>query len=208
MPTPREEVVAELSRLIAASEGPPGPESTQARYRLHAAIKRHAPAGSPLRSLSDKVAGQHQSKAIYELRQMATALRDDFSDGYLRTIEGRVQEAIFDDFLDMAEHIRQTAHFAPATVLAGGVLEEHVRKLAAAAGDIDLIDAKGRPRAFEQLCHDLVRKEVLTEPERKVLAAWYGQRTEAAHHRIQNVIEADVPRMIEGVRDFIARHPI
>jgi hypothetical protein len=126
--------------------------------------------------------------------------------GYVRSLEGRVREGVFDDLLDMASHICSTLHPAPAVVLAGSVLEEHVRKLAAKRG-VDLLTDKGKPVAFEQLGHALVKADEISESQRKVLMGYYAQRTEAAHGRFENVIADDVPRIIDGIRDFLVRHP-
>jgi hypothetical protein len=80
-----------------------------------------------------------------------------------KRLEVRVRVSVFDDFLDMAEHIR-SIHVAPAVVLAGSVHEEHARKLAE-KNEIDLVDECGKTRAFEQLGHALVREEVFGEPQ-------------------------------------------
>lgn len=133
------------------------------------------------------------------------ALREDIRDGYFRRIETVIREEVYD--LDMATAIN-VIHPAPAVVVAGSVLEEHVRKLATANG-IEAYDDDGKGRKFENLMQELRKTDppVISEPQRKVLAGWYRQRTEAAHARWENVIAEDVPRIIEGVRDFLARHP-
>jgi hypothetical protein len=48
---------------------------------------------------------------------------------------------------------------------------------------------------------------VFAEAQRKIVSGWYGQRTEAAHGRHANVVQEEVGRMIEGIRDFTIRHP-
>lgn len=147
MTDPTEAVGAELDGLIEAARiaHERGGADSALRYRLHAAIRRHAPRGSPLPEEADRVSTHTPTKAHYELMQLASALRADFADGYLRSIEGQIQQEVFDDFLDMASHICRAIHFGPATVLAGCVLEEHARKLAEAEGSIDLLDPKGKP---------------------------------------------------------------
>jgi hypothetical protein len=88
------------------------------------------------------------------------------------------------------------------------VLEDHVRKLAA-AHQIAVLDGKGQPRKFEQLTIDLRGEPSagISEAQRKQLAAWYAVRTDAAHGHFEKVVDEDVPRMIDGIRAFMVRHP-
>ena len=94
----------------------------------------------------------------------------------------------------------------PAAALAGSVLEEHLSKLARKHG-VAMIGDKGRPKSVEVLGVDLRKAEVITEVQRKSVTAWYAQRTEGAHGRAENLIDAEVERMIDGIRDFVARYP-
>ena len=79
-----------------------------------------------------------------------------------------------------------------------------MRKLADKNG-IPSLDPKDRPKPFELLGTELVKSGVLSEPERKILAGWYGQRNAGAHGG--DVIPERVARMIPGVRGLVVRHP-
>lgn len=149
--------------------------------------------------------GRTTTAVVRNLLGVLLSVRQDIEAGFTKSLEERVHETVFDDFLDMADYI-QSIHPAPAVVLAGSVLEEHLRRLASKHG-ITIVDAKDRPRAFEQIGHDLVREEVFGEAQRKTLSSWYAQRTEAAHGRFDSVVGEDVPRIISGLRDFITRYP-
>jgi hypothetical protein len=194
-----------------SGDGVPKSEVIAFRIRLRAALDRLVPPGTAYAAEATKLAeAPDRSWAgalVVRYMDLLAALRADVEKGYVRRIEETVREAVYDDFLEMAAEILEI-HPAPAAVVAGSVLEEHVRKLCA-ANDIDVLGGDGRPRKFEQLTHELVKSEDVTirEPERKVLAGWYGQRTEGAHGRYDNVIAEDVPRMIDGIRDFMVRHP-
>jgi hypothetical protein len=194
-----------------SGQGVPRTEVLSFRVRVRAALERLAPPGSTYAAEADWVTGRAEERGawagsvVQRYMTVLAALEEDVRAGYVRRLEERVREAVYDDFLDMASDICEI-HAAPAAVVAGSVLEEHVRKLASANG-INPLGPDGKPRKFEQITHDLVKKPVFSEPQRKVLAAWYGQRTEAAHGRYDNVIEEDVPRMIEGIRDFMVRFP-
>jgi hypothetical protein len=213
-----DELRSEFSRLTERAEnadlsgdGVPKSEVITFRIRLRAALDRLAPPGTAYAAEAAKLAEAPErawaGNLVVKYMDLLAALRADVEKGYVRRIETTVREAVYDDFLEMAEEIFEI-HPAPAAVVAGSVLEEHVRKLCA-ANDIDVLGADGRPRKFEQLSHELVKAEevAIREPERKVLAGWYGQRTEGAHGRYENVIAEDVPRMIDGIRDFMVRHP-
>jgi hypothetical protein len=69
--------------------------------------------------------------------------------GFIKSLEERAHETVFDDFLDMADYIR-SIHPAPAVVLAGSVLEGHVRRLASKHG-IAVVDDKDRPEPASRL---------------------------------------------------------
>lgn len=171
-----------------------------------AAIERNAPHSSYVGLARQITAnGKYNANVVAHLLGVLLSVRQDIEAGMTTSLEERVHERVFDDFLDMAVHVREI-HPAPALILAGSVLEEHVRKLAE-KNEIPVRDDRGRSRAFEQIGHDLVREDVFGEPQRKTLSAWYAQRTEAAHGRFESVVDDDAQRIIDGVRDFLARYP-
>jgi hypothetical protein len=90
--------------------------------------------------------------------------------------------------------------------LPGTVLEEHLRKLAQ-KHDVATTDEKGRAKSVEVLGVDLRKSGLITEVQRKSLTAWYAQRNEGAHGHPENLNEGEVERMIDGIRDFVARFP-
>lgn len=176
--------------------------------RARAAIRRYAPPGSAYEDDAKKIA-ESESHDEWKAEQFAAvvhALRDDYALGGLTAVEEIVHADLFDDFLEMANELRTKGFIGPAAVLAGTVLEGHLRKLAAKC-EIATKDPKGRPRSAETLGVDLRKGEVITEVQRKSIAAWYAQRNEGAHGRSENLSDGDVERMIDGVRDFVARLP-
>jgi hypothetical protein len=208
MQTEQEKALAELDSVMGAYEaGMAGasPPRNEYKVRMAECINRLAKPGSAYRQQADDAFQRRPDQATWLLFSALKALRADIAAGYTQTIEQRVRETVYDDFLEMASEIHEKMHPAPAAVLAGSVLEEHIRTLADANG-IALLKPNGKPRAFADLIQDLVKpKDVFSEPQRKVLAGWYGQRTEAAHGHFENVIAEDVPRMIDGIRDFMLR---
>lgn len=105
------------------------------------------------------------------------ALRDDYALGGLTAVEEIVHADLFDDFLDMAGELLSKGFTGPAAVLAGTVLEEQLRKLAA-KHRLAVADEKGRPRSAESLSQDLRKVGVLTEVQRKSVIAWMKRNHE------------------------------
>jgi hypothetical protein len=113
-----------------------------------ATIDRLAPAGSVYRNgrvLRDKVGS---------LR----ALRRDYDEGYLSTVQGLIRAELFADFLEMAGHLLEQGYKDPAAVLVGGVLEEHLRALCSARSIP--VEVSGRPKKADTMNSDLSRAGV------------------------------------------------
>lgn len=106
----------------------------------------------------------------------------------------------------MATELLDKRFTGAAAVMAGSVLEEHLRKLATKRA-IAIRDNKDRPKSVEILGIELRNDGAFSEVQRKSVVAWYALRTEAAHGRIESLPEAEVERMVDAVRDFIGRHP-
>ncbi len=62
-------------------------------------------------------------------RGILSAAREELAGGWLTTTKGLVSAEIFSDFLEMAQHLLEEGYKDPAAVMAGSVLEEHLRQL-------------------------------------------------------------------------------
>lgn len=178
--------------------------------RARAAIERFAPSGSPYaEDASDVMARGDTAADVWIAEQLVAivaALRDDYRHGGLAAVEAMVHADLFDDFLEMSVGLLESGFVGPAAVIAGSVLEEHLRNLATIEGEV-LIDDRGRPHNVERLGVLLRKASAITEVERKSVVAWYAIRNEAAHNIRHSIAGADVERMISGVRDFVGNHP-
>jgi hypothetical protein len=95
----------------------------------------------------------------------------------------------------------------PAAVIAGGVLEEHVRKLCDDL-KISTFDAStGRPKKLDAMNADLAKTGLYGKNEQKQITAWCGIRNSAAHAKYDEFDEQHVRAMIDGLRAFISRFP-
>jgi hypothetical protein len=214
-----EAVVQQLSALInsyrgaetwatANSDGRLGEE--QARLfltRACAAIERAAPPEGPYATEARAVldAEGWVGWRAGQLIAIVEALRDDYAAGAMATVAELIHADLFGDLMDMAGELIEKRFIGPAAVVAGSVLEEHLRKLSTKYS-IGLVDAKGRPKTVELLGVELRTAGAFSKVQRKGIQAWYAQRTEAAHGRFDVLIESEVERMIDSIRDFVARH--
>ena len=173
--------------------------------RMRAAIERLAPVGSSYLRDAEQVEG-HDGKIIIAYAGILRAIKDDYTAGYLQTVEDLIQAGVFENFLEMADELLLKKYKDASAVIAGTTLEEHIRKLANNA-NISTLDAKLKKRKFDELAVDLVKVNVFSETQRKILTAWYGIRNDAAHGNYANVIEGDVKNMIQGIREFMIRVP-
>jgi hypothetical protein len=208
-------IAIQLSSIINAyngRNGTTGLSGTDARLlstRALAAIDRAAPPGSAYLTQAKLVTAHEGSADVWQAEQLVAiveALRDDYREGAMKTVEELVHADLFGDFLDLATELSAKRFLGPAAVVAGSVLEEHLRKLAS-KHSIETRDEKGRPKSVETLSVELRNAEAFAEVQRKTVVAWYAWRSEAAHGRFDGLVDSDIDRMIEGIRDFVARYP-
>jgi hypothetical protein len=195
------------------------PESGRAAHRLcvrtMAASSRLLPAGTTYRRQADQVVEAFSGRGyitnpgglILQLFEVLRAFRDDAAAGFLAELEASINARVFSDFLDMAEHVLAEVHRTPAAVVAGFTLEEHLRKMCGAAG-VALTHPDGSPKKADLLNAELAKAGAYpTKTEGKDVTAWLGRRNDAAHGHHDRYSEEQVRLMIEGVRNFISRHP-
>lgn len=139
------------------------------------------------------------------LHGVLLALRADYEAGFLRAIEELIHADLFGDFLDMADELQKKGYKDAAAVIAGSVLEEHLRKLADTNGVATTV--AGRFKKADTLNADLVKAGVYNKLEQKNVLAYLGLRNEAAHGQYDNYDAAQVGGLIQGVREFLTRHP-
>ena len=132
-------------------------------------------------------------------------IRDDYAAGHMQTVQELVHASVFTDFLEMAAELQHKGFTNPAAVLTGSVLEEQLRKLAEKSG-IDVIKPDGKMQKAESLNSELGRL-AYDLGEQKQVTAWLDIRNAAAHPPYDKYDHSRVALMIDGVRDFVIRHP-
>jgi uncharacterized protein (DUF2164 family) len=161
-----------------------------------ATIERLAPPGSVYRN-ANTLAGR-----VGQLR----ALRRDYDDEYLSTVQGLIRAELFADFLEMAEHLLQQGYKDAAAVLVGGVLEENLRALCTVSSIPTSVS--GRPKKADAMNNELAAAGVYNKLDQKSVTAWLDLRNKAAHGEYGQYTAEQVATMLSGVREFAARTTI
>lgn len=176
--------------------------------RLAAAIDRFAPPGS--RYLKNQEAllksyGSNNPQVLAPVAGILTSLRDDITAGYLATMTELVHADVFQDFLEMAEHLLGEGYKDPAAVVAGSVLEEHLRKLCSKHAVVTTSGSK--PKKAEMMNSDLAGVPAYSKTDQKNVTAWLGIRNDAAHGNYTAYRPEQVALLIQSIRDFTTRIP-
>lgn len=139
------------------------------------------------------------------------AVREDVRDGRLATVREMVHAEVFDDFLEMADYFMSEGrgYKDAAAVIAGGVLEGHLRKLAQKHNiATENRTPKGpRPKKADTLNANLASDGVYNKIQQKIITGWLGIRNDAAHAHYDEYTNDQVTSLIGDVREFISRFP-
>ncbi|MCH8151883.1 MAG: hypothetical protein IH830_05875 [Planctomycetes bacterium] len=139
-------------------------------------------------------------------------LRDDFVSGFLDDLGERIEAEIAADYMGQAERLLtegQSGKYdhVPAAVLAGAVVENALRQLCdRQSPPIPSKKRNGQPLTLDPLIVALKKADVIKQTEAAQLSSWAHVRNKAAHGEFNQFHPAQVASMIEGVRDFLARH--
>jgi hypothetical protein len=184
----------------------PESERTRVIILLGSTIERVAPPGSRYRTESDRIFerwGAANSMCLDYLPGIVAALRSDVEGDYLQSISELIHADVFSEFLGMAEHLLDEGYKEAAAVLIGGVLEEHLRKLASKNGIA--VVAGPRPVRADRLNADLANATVYSRLYQKNVTAWLDLRNKAAHGKHDEYPKEQVALMLQWVQDFTAR---
>jgi hypothetical protein len=146
-------------------------------------------------------------RPLYGIMQ---ALKADVRAGYLSTLRELIHADVFSDFLETAQYFLDAEHKDPAAVMAGGVLEQHLRQLCRKNGiDTEAVNSAGvmKAKMGDALNTELYRANVYGLLEQKQIVAWLDIRNKAAHGKYEEYAAAHVGLFIQGLRDFIMRFP-
>ncbi|MDX6288130.1 MAG: hypothetical protein QOG53_3615 [Frankiales bacterium] len=129
------------------------------------------------------------------------AASEDLSNGYLFEARSLIEAEVFDDFLQMAQHLNQQGYKDPAASLAGAVLEDGLRRIATGHevpfSKSDGLDALNKAIASHGIYNKLTQSKV---------DSWRVIRNAADHGNFGEYGTEDVTALIEGVVDLLGRH--
>lgn len=123
------------------------------------------------------------------------AAKDDYEHEQLFEVRRLVEAELFDDFLEQAEHLFASGYYQPAAVIAGGVLEDGLRKLCQ-KNEITLPEM---PK-LDKMNADLAKAGVFSKLVQKRITALAELRNKAAHGQWDQFGKDDVEEMILAVR--------
>jgi hypothetical protein len=138
------------------------------------------------------------------------ALKEDLEKGYLSQLEELIHAELFADFLQMAEVYFEAGYKDQAAIVAGGVLEEHLRKLALkhniSLNVTNLITGALSPKKAENLNSDLAQAKVYTKLEQKSVSNWLELASKAGQAKYNQYSREQVELMLRGITDFTSRY--
>ena len=174
---------------------------------LAATIERTAPVGSVYREQAEagyKTYGRDNGHVITILTGALRALRADYVAGRLQSVTELIHADVFSDFLEMAQHLHAEGYKDAAAVIAGSVLEGHLRKLCEKHGVS--IETNGKPKKADAINSELAAKGVYSKLDQKNVTAWLGLRNHAAHGQYSEYTKDQVSLVIQATGDFISRY--
>ena len=149
----------------------------------------------------------HFDTSIASGLEILRSVKSEIGGGWLTSIRTLITAEVFSDFLDMAEHLLASGYKDAAAVMAGSVLEEHLRLLCGYAG-ISVIEVRdGRDVALkaDRLNADLAKADVYSKLDQKLITAWLDLRNNAAHGHYDKYTHEQVANMKAGILEFMVR---
>lgn len=197
------EAARQISEVV--SEYHKGLPAEYVETRMLAALTRFSPKGSIYRVQASHYVSSTgvPSERRRRLAGVLEALRADYETGAFGEIEARVRLEVLDDLLDIAERLVEEQPRS-SVVLTGGILEEHIVKLAQAHG-IEL-EQDGKRKRTQQLNDELAKIGVYTRTEQKQLTWAIGLRNDANHVFSKDIKAADAELLIAATRAIVKDH--
>lgn len=138
------------------------------------------------------------------------AVREDLELGFLDDLGEQIAGEIASDYMSQAEELlgecEATTHsYVPAAVLAGAVLERHLRHICQLqTPPICISKTNGKPKTLDPLISDLAKAGALTSPQAALLRGYAAIRNKAAHGDWADFSKEDVENMVQGVKNVLA----
>jgi hypothetical protein len=202
--------IEDLIKAHAAYLAKPQPyraaEQTELIVRMEAAIERLAPRSSRYVKEAETFRRYHGRERSVRLAGILQALKEDVNAGWLKTVEELVHADTFSDLLEQARELNSKGYKDAAAVIAGTVLESHLRLLCDKNSIPTMLPA-GRHKTADSMNSELAKSGVYNQLQQKQVTAWLGIRNAAAHGKYGEYTGANVVSLISGVEQFIINNP-
>lgn len=135
------------------------------------------------------------------------ALKDDIEKGRLLNYKMRITAEVYGDLLDQTERNFKKKEHRTAAILAGVVLEDGLKKMAALNPNVkDVFSMQ-----IEPISHELVKEMVITVTDRDKIVLWARIHNKAKHEvdefkKILQKNKKEVEQMPKEVKKFLAEH--
>ncbi|RYF19781.1 MAG: hypothetical protein EOO42_13740 [Flavobacteriales bacterium] len=136
-------------------------------------------------------------------------LSKDIEDGWLLDLKTLVSAEIFNDFLEMAQHLMEEGYKDAAAVIIGSVLEENIRQVCINNNvSISIKDKSNKltPKRASIMNDDLYKAQVYNLNVQKAIVGWLAIRNSAAHGKYHEYDFEQVASLLSSVRDFAAKY--
>lgn len=143
-------------------------------------------------------------KDLQSLKGILESARREISEGFLLSYEIRVASEVYGDLLDQVFHLLNKGYDIAAVAVAGAVLEDGERRIAKNK-NVQLPSGA----TLIPISQELARAGVLSSLEQKQIVAWGDIRDKADHgnfQQFQSISKKKKEEMLEGIRDFLAKH--
>lgn len=138
---------------------------------------------------------------VRRYQEILRALKEDILGGYITDVKTLISAEVFDDFLDMADHLLECGYKDPVASLCGAVLENGLGRIAANA-DIELRPIEG----LSSLNSKCLKAEIYSRLLHLKIQTWTDIRNNADHGQFNEYSESNVHDMLKGVRQFLEDH--
>ncbi len=128
---------------------------------------------------------------------------NDYSKGYLVRVKTLIEAELFDELLEQAGYLLEQGYYQAAAVLAGGVLEDSLRKLCDRKGVV----LPSKPK-IDQMNADLARSGTYNVLVQKRITWLADLRNKAAHGQWTEFSSTDVGDMLRQVREFVTDNAV
>ena len=136
------------------------------------------------------------------LRGILAGLLEDIEDDLMQGFVDIIQAEVFNDFIEMGEHLLQKGYKDAAAVMLGGVLEETLRSMSLKHG---LIIKNGKKYiTADELSTNLYKEEVYSLSQHKAVVSWLGLRNDAAHGEYERFKKNQVDDFLMSLTNFIS----